>query len=61
MHTKRIKTLFKRWVQFRVGAIQRLPCKWYNMHVSKDAEYTLDFNQFGNQQETYPIMWRSTC
>ena len=56
MHTKKCNTFFKRGVQFRVGAIPRLPCKWYNMHVSKDAEHTLDFNQFGNQQETYPLM-----
>ena len=26
MHTKRFNTLFKKWVQFRVGAIPRLPC-----------------------------------
>ena len=25
MHTKRFYTFFKRWVQFRVGAIPRLP------------------------------------
>ena len=25
MHTKRFNTSFKRWVQFRVGAIPRLP------------------------------------
>ena len=25
MHTKRFNTFFKRWVQFRVGAIPRLP------------------------------------
>ena len=25
MHTKRLNTFFKRWVQFRVGAIPRLP------------------------------------
>ena len=25
MHTKRFNTFFKRWVQFRVGAISRLP------------------------------------
>ena len=27
MHTKRFNTFFKRWVQFRVGAIPRLPFK----------------------------------
>ena len=27
MHTKRFNTLYKRWVQFRVGAIPRLPVK----------------------------------
>ena len=25
MHTKRFNTCYKRWVQFRVGAIPRLP------------------------------------
>ena len=25
MHTKKLYTLFKRWMQFRVGAIPRLP------------------------------------
>ena len=25
MHTKRFNTVFKRWVQFRVGAVPRLP------------------------------------
>ena len=27
MHTKRFNTLFKRWLQFRVGAISRLPLR----------------------------------
>ena len=32
MHTKRFNTCFKRWVQFRVGAIPRLPQKRYNVY-----------------------------
>ena len=31
MHTKRFNTCFKRWVQFRVGAIPRLPKKRHTM------------------------------
>jgi hypothetical protein len=27
MHTKRFNTFFKRWVQFRVGAIPHLPLR----------------------------------
>ena len=31
MHTKRFNTFFKRWVQFRVVAIPRLPPKLISM------------------------------
>ena len=34
MHKKRFNTCFKRWMQFRVGAIPRLPQKTYDKDLT---------------------------
>jgi hypothetical protein len=38
MNTKRFNTFFKRWVQFRVGAIPRLPQK-LRIRILKKAKF----------------------
>ena len=45
MHTKRFNTFFKRWVQFRVGSIPRLPYEISN--------YVLIFIAFGRSLLKY--------
>ena len=45
MHTKRFDTYFKRWVQFRVGAIPRLPSDLH-LHIIVFNNNINDIEQF---------------
>ena len=44
MHTKRFNTFFKRWVQFRVGAIPRLR-KNTNLLICEENVFIRNFGQ----------------
>ena len=51
MHTKRFNTFFKRWVQFRVGAIPRLPPKlicMIGLCTANCSNLKFSTNQYGD-------------
>ena len=55
MYTKRFNTFSKRWIQFRVGAISRLPiypwCKLFVSHYALDTTSILQKKEWKKKGE----------